>query len=181
LVLNGDNISDSQTNNLCYIQAGTGVVTKVTMPNLKNFASIDGNAVIINKANLIVPIDLSSNIATFQPVFETALLELNSDNTYKYRSGQLAYIRSSTPNNQGSYPVAFSGVIGTTTKFYSFEITKYIQSILTGKYENDGFIINPTLFSDPTKYASYCSRSVINSTHASADRMRLEIYYTKVK
>ncbi len=172
---NGDNISDAFTNNKCYIQAGTGVVTKVTMPNLLSMAKIDGRSVIINKATLIVPFDASSNVNTFPQVLATGLLQVNSDNTYTYNGGGLAYVKENVPNAQGVYPNLYSYALSTTTTQYSFDITSYIQALLIGKYSNNGFLINPVANS------FYTNRAVLNSTNAATNRMRLEIYYTKAK
>lgn len=175
LAYNGDNITDAATNNKCYLQAGTGVVTKVTIPYLKNLATIDGASVIINKAVLIAPIDETSNSQNYWPVRDIGLLELNPDNTYKYRNGQLAYVFGSVPNNLGVYPAVTASGIDITTTSYSFDITRYVQFLLNGHYANDGFILNP-IFN-----AYYTNRVVLNSANASSRKMRLEIYYTKVK
>ncbi|WP_018341454.1 DUF4270 family protein [Cytophaga aurantiaca] len=175
LVYNTDNLTDAATNNKCYIQAGTGVVTKVTIPYLKNLATIDGASVIINKAVLIAPIDETSNQQSYWPVRDLGLLELNPDNTYKYRNGVLAYVPGSYPNNLGAYPSVTASGIDITTTSYSFDITRYLQFLLSGKYPNDGFILNPIFNS------YYTNRVVLNGTNASTNRMRLEIYYTKVK
>jgi hypothetical protein len=172
---NSDNVSDAFTNNKCYIQAGTGIVTKVTMPNLLNLAKIDGRSVIINKATLIIPFDVGSNTNTFPQVLAVGLLRVNPDNTYKYSGGTLAYVKENVPNSQGVYQNLYSYALNTSTKNYTFDITAYIQSLLTGKNSNDGFLINPVANS------FYTNRTVLNSSNASTDKMRLEIYYTKAK
>lgn len=175
LMSNTDNISDAALMNKCYIQAGTGIVTKVTMPHLLKMAEVEGASVIVNKATLIIPIDDASDLQSYKPVIETGLLELNSDNTYKYRNGQLAYVQASTPNISGIYPNLSAGPFGINHKEYRFEITRYVQLLLSGRYPNDGFLINPTFNS------YYTNRTVLNSfNEASRRKMRLEIYYTKV-
>lgn len=174
LAYNSDNVTDAAANNKCYIQAGTGVVTKVSIPYLHNLATIDGASVIINKAVLIAPIDETSNSERYWPVRDVGLLELNPDNTYKYRNGQLAYVPGSVPNNQGVYPSLLVTASATSTE-YRFDITRYVQFLLNNKYSNDGFILNPVYNSH------YVNRVVMNSFNAPSRRMRLEIYYTKVK
>jgi len=174
LIVNSDNITDALTNNKCYIQAGTGIVTKVTIPHLLNLATINGASVIVNKAILVAPIDESSNLATYLPVREIGLVELNPDNTYKYRNGQLAFVTGSVPNNQGQYPTATSSPSDGITREYRLDITRYVQFLLSGRYANDGFILYPTF----NMY--YTNRSVLNSFNASSRKMRLEIYYTKI-
>jgi hypothetical protein len=176
LTRNGDSINESITNNKCFIQAGTGVVTKVRIPYLKNLATVDGESVIINKATLIVPIDESSNIPTFRQVSAIGLLELNKDNTYKYRAnGSLAFVQNNGFPQTGTTNAVTSGSTLVTDVSYSFDITSYVQSVLTGNVVTDGFIIVPL------SNKSFSNRAVLNSSNASAKRMRLEIYYTKVK
>jgi len=175
LVYNTDNITDVATNNKCYVQAGTGIVTKVTLPYLSNLATIDGSSVIINKATLVAPIDETSNYLGYRPVRELGLIELNPDNTFKYRSNQLAYVFASVPTDQGYYPPVTWSATDVKTTEYRFDITRYVQFLLKGTYANDGFIISPTF------NQHYTNRTVLNSSNASSRKMRLEIYYTKVK
>jgi hypothetical protein len=174
LAFNGDYQTDAAANNKCYIQAGTGITTKITMPYLLNLATINGSSVIINKAILVAPFDETSNTARYMPVRDVGLLELNPDDTYKYRNNQLAYVTGSVPNNQGIYPLATSSATTSTATEYRFDVTRYIQFLLSGRYANDGFIINPI------QNAFYANRTVLNSFNASSNKMRLEIYYTKV-
>ena len=174
LIHNSDNISDALTNYKCYIQAGTGIVTKVTIPHLLNLATINGASVIVNKAILVAPIDETGNLANYVPVREVGLVELNPDNTYKYRNGQLAYVNGSVPNYQGQYFPTTSSPSDGITKEYRLDITRYVQFLLSGRYANDGFIIYSTF----NMY--YANRSVLNSFNASSRKMRLEIYYTKI-
>lgn len=176
LKFNGDSINESLTGNKCFIQAGTGVVTKVRIPYLKNLATVDGQSVVINKATLVVPLDETSDIPTFRQVAALGLLELNSDNSYRYRSnGALAFVQNNGFPQAGSTNAVIAGSAAVTDVAYNFDITSYVQSVLGGTIETNGFIITPVANS------FYVNRAVVNSTHASAKRMRLEIYYTKVK
>lgn len=174
LVNNSDNITDAAANNKCYIQAGNGIVTKITMPYLLNLATINGSSVIVNKAILIAPMDEASYLTNYLPVREVGLLELNPDNTYKYKNGQLSYVPGSVPNSQGGYPAVTATAIASGTSEYRLDITRYVQFLLSGRYANDGFIINPV------HNSYYTNRAVLNSFNAASKKMRLEIYYTKV-
>lgn len=174
LVYNADNITDVATNNKCYVQAGTGIVTKITMPYLSKLATIAGSSVIINKATLIAPIDETSNYLGYRPVRDLSLIELNPDNTFKYRNNQLAIVYGSAPT-QGVYYPSTSSATDIATTEYSFDITRYVQFLLNGRYANDGFIITPAYYNQ-----YYTNRTVLNSVHASSRKMRIEIYYTKV-
>jgi hypothetical protein len=175
LVYNSDNITDAATNNKCYVQSGTGLATKVTIPYLMKLATIDGASIVINKATLVAPMDETSDLASYMQIRRLGLLELNPDNTYKYRNGQLAYVTASALNYQGLYPITTAEATDITVTEYRFDITRYVQFLLSSRYANDGFII------DPVANAYFTNRSVLNSVNASSKKMRLEIYYTKVK
>lgn len=177
LVSNKDRINEAATNHRCYIQSGSGVVTKVEIPHLKNLATVDGaNAIIINKAFLTIPIDENSDLGRFQQEKIIRLLQMNPNNTYKYASnGALAFVQGSGYPQLGTNYSAVGLASAVTDTVYRVEITSYIQSLLSNQLQNDGFIIMPY-------YDSYLSgRTIIYSANATERKMRLEIYYTKVK
>lgn len=172
----GQNISEAYTNQKCFIQSGTGIVTKVEMPGLTKFNTDGDSSIIINKAYLMVYLDETSNLNPFKPIVRLQMLQLNKDNTYKYNaSGSLAYIQASGYNQQTGGVPSFDTITSTTKKYYQFDVTSYAQSIIYKQIANDGFIITPVLNSYSV------NRSVVNSYNAAANPMRLQIYYTKVK
>jgi hypothetical protein len=133
------------------------------------------SSVIINKATLVMPLDKTSMVNRYGGVTGISLLELNPDNSYKYRHGALSYVQSNTTNGSGYYYNQYLGLNLLTHTDYSIDITRYIQSLVSGNYINDGFIITPYL-------NSYDANGVVlNSFNAVKDKMRLEVYYTKVK
>jgi len=176
LQANRNFISDAATTQKCYIQSGTGIVTKVQLPTLTKFNAVGDSSLIINKANLYVHLDESSNLNTFPPIVQLELLQLNPDNTYSYAvTGRAAYIQGSGFNQLGTGYPTFDTITSTVKKYYVFEITSYAQSVIYNKLPNNGFIITPVL------NAYTANRAVVNSFNASTNPMRLEIYYTKVK
>ncbi len=169
-------ISDANTNQKCFVQSGTGIVTKVEMPNLSKFSGTGDSAIILNKAVLVAYLDDASDLTKFRPITQLELLQLNPDNTYKYAiTGNLAYIQNSAYNQLSTGYPTFDTITSTYKKQYLFDITAYAQSIIYDKVVNNGFIITPILNAYST------SRVVFNSYNASTKPMRLEIYYTKVK
>lgn len=176
LVSNGDRIEEALTGNRCYIQSGTGIVTKVEMPYLKNLSTVDGNSVIINKAVLVAPIDLASNYEKYRQVNYLRLLQMNTDNTYKYAAnGSLAYIQGSGYPQTGTNYSVLGTALDITDTTYRIDITSYVQSLLSNHLDNNGFIFMPVYNSFMT------SRTVLYGANATDRKMRLEIYYTKVK
>lgn len=179
LVSNGNKIDEATTNHRCYLQSGTGIVTKVEIPNLKNLVTANGaNSIIVNKAILVIPVDEKTEIGKYSPEDVLRLLQMNSNNTYKYApNGQLAYVQASGFSQLGTNSPAwgFSTTAEAADTVYRIEVTSYIQSLVANQLQNDGFIIMPV-------YNSYLSdRTVIYSSKATERKMRLELYYTKVK
>lgn len=179
LVSNGNKIDEASTNHRCYIQSGSGVVTKVEIPNLKNLITENGaSSIIVNKAILVIPVDENTDLGKFNQEKLVRLLQMNPDNTYKYATnGQLAYVQASGYSQLGtSYSALGGSTKGTTADtVYRIEVTSYIQSLLSDQLQNNGFIILPL-------YNSYLSgRTVVYSSKATERKMRLEMYYTKVK
>ncbi len=176
LVSNGDRIEEALTGNRCYIQSGTGITTKVEMPYLKNLAMVGGNSVIINKAVLVAPVDLASGYEKYRQVNYMRLLQMNTDDTYKYAAnGTLAYIQGSGYPQTGTNYSVLATAVNVTDTTYRIDITSYVQSLLSNHLDNNGFIFMPVYNSFMT------SRSVLYGANATDRKMRLEIYYTKVK
>ncbi|MBC7451442.1 MAG: DUF4270 family protein [Cytophagales bacterium] len=176
LVKNRDSQTAAATNKLCYVQSGIGIVTKIEMPNIYKYKSMDGSSVIVNKAQLVVPINLGSSAPVFRQVPAVVLLEMNPDNTYKYGAYGLSYIYQAFGQAPSKLnPPVSSTATSINQTSYKFDITSYIQAILTGKAKNEGFIITPTV------NAYLTNRSVMNSSTSASNPMKLEIYYTKVK
>lgn len=177
LVSNGNKIDEATTNNRCYFQSGTGIATKIEIPNLKSLITENGaGSIVVNKAILVIPIDENTNLGKFRQEKYIRLLQLNPDNTYKYATnGQLAYIQSSGSSQLGTSFSSLGAALTPADTEYRVEVTSYVQSLLTNQLQNDGFIITPL-------YNSYLSgRTVVYSSKATEKKMRLELYYTKVK
>ena len=177
LVSNGDKVEAATSNNRCYVQSGSGVVTKVEIPFLKNLATVDGSSsIIVNKAYLVVPIDENSNLEKYRQEAYLRLLQMNPDNTYKYASnGALAYVQASGSSQLGTSYSALGSALAVTDTVYRFEITSYVQALITNQLQNNGFILMPV--NNP--YLS--GRTVVYGANATERKMRIEMYYTKVK
>jgi len=180
----GDTIPPILTNGNCFIQSGTGVVTKVKIPYLTQLQSPNDTSVVINKALLYVPIESTPPMCDLQKYYQTSpvgLVEINPNNTYKYRPTGLAIIQATGTPQYAAGHAATDTAIYFNTHTYILDITSYVQAILSSKADgttyfiNDGFIIVPAINS------YQINRSVIHSSTAVSNPMKLELYYTKVK
>jgi len=133
---------------------------------------------------LYVPIESTPPMCDLQKYYQTSpvgLVEINPNNTYKYRPTGLAIIQATGTPQYAAGHAATDTAIYFNTHTYILDITSYVQAILSSKADgttyfiNDGFIIVPAINS------YQINRSVIHSSTAVSNPMKLELYYTKVK
>ncbi|MHA8109797.1 DUF4270 family protein [Aquirufa sp. A-Brett2-W8] len=165
----GNIVASTLTSGLTYIQAGTGVATKVEFPYLLN---LKGNRnVAVNKAELVLT--AADNIDLQQTIGQLSIVETNATNRTLRNSYGLKYLLS-----EGGASVLTS-VIEPGSKTYTFNVTTAIQSILVGKQANNGWIITPAL----TSNSAGNTRIINESTRfvpLQALKARLKIYYSYI-
>ncbi len=107
-----------------YVQSGGGSKVQLQIPSLLQV--LDSGLVVINKAELILPIVQGSDAYPFKP-HDRLLLQANkADGTREILADQL----------EGD--TYFGGYYSTIDKSYHFTITRHIQAILSGNKENLG-------------------------------------------
>ncbi len=104
-----------------YVQSGGGLKAKLDFPTIQNLSN--GNKVIA-QAEIQIPVDLDSRYTPFDQLF----LRYMDDN------GQMRILPDESAQSIG-------GFLNTTTQKYSFVITRYIQSILTGEISSQGLYL----------------------------------------
>ena len=165
----GNIVSSTTTSGLTYIQAGTGVATKVEFPHLQ---SLKGNRnVAVNKAELVLT--AADNIDLQQTIGQLSIVETNATNRTLRNSYGLKYLLS-----EGGSSVLTSA-IDPGAKTYTFNVTTAIQSILLGKQANSGWLITPAL----TANSAGNTRIINESTRfvpLQALKARLKIYYSYI-
>lgn len=161
-----------------YLQGTTGLRNKISFPHLSNLIQNLGGKVIINKAELVMDIDAGSDVAPYVPANRLAL--------YRYDiAGQRTYIQDDFLGTDNRKLANYGGTYNATKKNYTFIVTAYLQDLLDGKTQDYGTFIAPTgatatestLLAFPTSG----SRSVIGSFTNPNNKVKLNIYYTKIK
>ena len=104
-----------------YIQSGGGLKAKVDFPSIQNLNK--GNKVIA-QAELQIPVELDSRYTPFDQLF---LRYIDQDGKEKILPDESAQ--------------SIGGYLNTTTQKYSFLITRYIQSVLTGEISSQGLYL----------------------------------------
>ncbi|MBC7418301.1 MAG: DUF4270 domain-containing protein [Pedobacter sp.] len=159
-----------------YAQGLVGVKTKIAFPTLKNFTTTYGK-VAINKAELVVPASTGTTAYPFGPLIRLSL----------YRSdiaGQPAELpdHSGIQNDPRDLGNVFGGYYDSLNNRYVFVITSYVQALVDGKLMDYGAFLAPSALNEfqliPT--ATVAGRTVIGANGNPTNKLKLNIYYTKI-
>lgn len=163
----GNIVSSTQTSGLTYIQAGTGVATKIEFPYLLN---LKGNRnVAVNKAELVIT--TADNIDLQHTIGQLSIVETNSTNRTLRNSYGLKYLL--TEGGSG----VITAAINPSSKTYTFNVTTAMQSLLVGKQANTGWLITPALTSNSSGNTRIINESA-RYVPLQALKTRLKIYYS---
>ncbi len=178
-------LPSSATGGESYVQSGTQLFTKLTIPNLDKLKEEHGN-IIINRAELIIPVKNNSFVTILAPMY-LGLYETNNTNRILYTATGLAKTVSvDDPDALDTYrsPTALRFVEKTKTEgYYKATITAYVQAMVDGKKPNNGFLITPSTFQASTSgnvlgTLSIPQRAIILNTPESP--VQLRVYYSKL-
>jgi hypothetical protein len=159
-----------------YLQGTTGLRNKISFPHLANLIQNLGGKVIINKAELVVNIEAGSDVAPFVPANRLAL--------YRYDiGGQRVHIPDVDVliNPETRVIPSYLGLYNATNKNYTFIVTRYMQDLLDGKTVDYGTFISPSADYDLFGLPASSGRSVIGAFSNPTNKVKLNIYYTRIK
>ncbi len=166
---------------LSYVQGLVGVKTKISFPTLTNFKAKYGN-VVVNKAELVVDLGSNSGAYPFLPGQRLSLYRWDI-------AGQ--------PVNVPDHDQAFSGYAGdhralsdgvfggyydSLKNRYIFIVTSYVQDLIDNKKIDYGTFIGATSSTEfqLTPSATSATRTVIGTNYNTTNKLKLNIYYTKI-
>ncbi len=159
-------ISTEDTDGLSFIQAGTGVGTKIDFPGLKAFMQQPGIA--INRAEL--EIDIESSHLGFYTAAPIPILLIADDNNIP-----LNYVTVPFSNTIQTGTYILGNNTGKPGK-YRFNMIQYIRSSLTATSDKQSLILSlasPALFNT--------ANTSILATENNKPKIKLNIVYTKFK
>ena len=173
-----------------YLQDLGGVRTKISFPTLKNFTTTYGKA-IINKAELVVDLSAGTFALPFAPSqrlslyrWDIASQEVNLPD--HDQSGTSSTGATYTGDARAKSDAVFGGYYDSLKNRYVFNVTAYVQDIIDGTKIDYGTYIAPssltaTAFNLGTSRTTYsASRAVIGTFGSTTNRLKLNIYYTKI-
>jgi hypothetical protein len=169
LTSENEELSSSKTGENVFIQAGTGVVAKVTFPHIRKMLDLE-DLLLVNSAKLIlVPVDDSYD-GEFPLPQDLTLFETNKTNL---PLKQLYADYNVTEEQRGMITIdpEFDETSG-----YVFTITEYMQDLLsTEGNQEKGLLIMPPA----DEIGKGVERTYLNARESPAYRVRLKIWYTR--
>jgi hypothetical protein len=166
-----DELSATETEEEVFIQAGTGVVAKVTFPYIRKMIDLD-DLLIVNEAKLILEPVNDSYDETFSVPRNLTLFETDKSNiplTQIYADYNVTEVQKASISIDQEFD---------KTSGYVFTITQYMQNLLSteGNLQR-GLLITP--MSDEINKS--VERVYLNAGSGSAYRIKLKIWYTQKK
>ncbi|MDX2304085.1 MAG: DUF4270 family protein [Microscillaceae bacterium] len=169
-----DEIPSSQSNFLTYLQSGTGVVTKLEFPTLKNISTL-GN-VAINRAELVIKSQTGSSldldfVYPFNIIFH---LIANGNEVERDDNGNPVFIIGDIDRSTGqTIPLTFS--FNTRFEEYRGILTDHFNEVLSGRNSSQ------SLFIIPNSNITTTNRVILNNSPESGFSMQLRVFYTVFK
>lgn len=164
-----------------YTQALVGVKTKISFPNLINFTNVYGKAV-VNKAELVVDLSAGTYGSPFNAPQRLALYRWD----IAEQSINVPDHDQPSQTNNGDFralsdPV-FGGYYDSLKNRYVFVVTSYVQDLIDKKKTDYGTFLAPTALNQfqITPSATYAGRAVLGAFNGTTNRLKLNIYYTKI-
>ncbi len=165
----GDRVPASQSNMVTYVQAGTGLATKLEFPYLLN---LKGNKnVAINKAELVLP--AADSYEWSKILGSLSLVETDASNRTLKNSYGLRYLL--TEGGTGIQSANFDPV----SKTYSFNVTTAIQNILANNRKNFAILVTSPLTSNSAGFSRIIGEN-IRYVPLNSSKVKLKVYYTYI-
>ncbi|QIL39711.1 DUF4270 domain-containing protein [Pedobacter sp. HDW13] len=153
-----------------YTQGLAGVKTKISFPLLDAFTGTYGK-VVVNKAELVVDLSAGTYAYPFTPIQRLSL--------YRW---DIANQPTTTPDYSSTSPGVIGGYYDSLKNRYIFIVTNYVQGLIDKTVKDYGTFIAPTGLDAfqvvPT--AITAERSVLGATTNTTNKVKLNIYYTKI-
>lgn len=157
LVNNYDSISTDalpSNSNRCYLQACTGIRTRLSFPYLMKLREVFPNMAIMRGELLIKP-STASNIEAYPMSEGLVLYRTENGQIKKSTSGTVYYVQ---PDDYTQTGVSSINMVTPTDNQYSFPVRSYIQAVLLEKLPNNPVILSPVMY-----YVNYTGTLIYNS------------------
>jgi hypothetical protein len=168
-----------------YVQAGTQLLTKINIPYLQKFKE-EAGALVVNRAELIIPIKASSTTNNRPTPPQLVLYETNSQNQLlRDAAGTLRTVQQDGQDARGTLNPAILGATRKNGKeYYSLNVTSYVQGIMLGNKTHTGLMLGAVVATSQDRGIAIRPelrpyRAIV--TNNEANPIRLLIYYSKLQ
>ena len=168
-------LNQTSTNGLVYIQGLAGTRAKISFPKIKQTLDALGGDIILNRAELVIKV---------APGSATPYAPLGRLTLYKYDiAKQRVQLQDASPADPRG--TVFGGYYSAANGEYHFIVTSFIQDLYRGKTVDYGTYLAATTADAVEIIGITPTPTVAQRTVAigakSADKIKLNIIYTKVK
>lgn len=153
-----DMLPAQETGNSTYVQAGTGIVTRLEIPYLKNLLALHNN-IIIMKAELQI-----------EPVRNTYKVFKLPENVQLYGTDRINRFETSFVTDG---VLSLDNIYQEET-FYTFDVTRFIKSKIIEETDETPALL---FIVSPEKLYKSLDRIVLGSQLHAENRVKLKIYY----
>jgi hypothetical protein len=171
LVNNYDSINTaSLPSRRCYIQACTGLRTRLSFPYLKNLREVFPNIAVIKGELSVAP---APGTGYYPPNYTVLLMRTDeTGKILKNPAGSIYYVQ---PDDYVQYNNTAINIITLDSNQYSIPVKSYIQSVLIGQVPNNKIILSPgLLYTD-------INRITISDNGNPSLPLKLRLYFTTIK
>jgi hypothetical protein len=181
-------LNSSKSGNMSFIQAGTGIMTRVDFPFMRNLRNVKFS--VANRAFLRVT-PLRASVTDQLPVPPQLYVYRCDKNNEFYTDGSgfplpLYYLSSSSLT-----PVVGTYIndLVTNKQYYLIDVSSFISDLMNSEIEDiGGLILRTSAFNTTssfrdadTPFSKSVNRLVIGNQQSSDPGVKLELYYTTVK
>lgn len=182
----GNIVPASETGGDSYVQGGTQLLTKFTFPDLAALKNSQRN-IIINRAELIIPIKASSTSNNKPLPPQLVMYETNEAN--EILRDVTGAARTIQQDGVNPFATNFAATLTYNNKegeqYYSLNITNYLQAIMTNQKPNNGLLLGAATVASETSGSRSVRaelspyRAIITNTEASP--VKVLIYFSKLQ
>jgi hypothetical protein len=172
LVNNYDSISTDalpSNSHRSYIQALTGIRTRLSFPYLKKLRETFPNIAVI-KGEL--QLYISSGTDNYTPNYSLTLFRTENGKIRRTSSGAVQYVQ---PDDVVQTSNGAAIVVGLTSNSYTFPVRSFVQAILLEQIAHEPIIVSPSTLS------SEINRLAFNDHDNTSQPIKLKLYFTTTK
>jgi len=166
--------------NVTYLQGLAGVKTKISFDGLTSFRGSYGK-VVVNKAELVIELAGGAPAYPFNAAQRLSLYRWDIAHQPANIPDYTNFALSSSGISAAG-EARYGGYFDSVKNRYIFIITNYVQSLIDGTIKDEGTFLAPTSFNlfQTVPTAISAERSIIGTGNTSTNKMKLNIYYTKI-